>query len=219
MDITLENAQASAFASWRKILRRLTDLNAKELSGGQYTNLSSPNFIQYGAEHTENLDIVLQFMLLDLPLDTATRQEILNNNIRDIVALDVLTKIPDGLFESHMSPMNQGSLKRLYEQRKEIKQNLLMFNPDERIHKQAEQHRLEMVLADIKDVESYRSTQLVSGAYLKWVCQALVARSVKDCHNLIQASNRVNLVFVENQVEVENAFSEAKQLGVSSKLR
>lgn len=193
MNIDIDRAHTATIKCWRTLLRRLNSLNSTDLTGGKHNNVTPVNFIEWGAQHPECMDRILEFMLSDISMSVSTREEIFLNNVEDIVPLQLLKNLPDHVIEQHDIAKNDLVLQQLRETLKQFKHNILMLddNEFERPYKHAEIQKRDLLQAHILKVEAeINPPTFALHPYMDFVCHTLIEKSRTDCMDLINASQR-----------------------------
>lgn len=194
MNIDIDRAHTATIKCWRTLLRRLNSLRSTDLTGGKHNNVAPVNFIEWGTQHPECMDKVLEFMLSDISLSVSTREEIFLNNVEDIVPLQLLKHLPDHTIEQHDIAQNHLGLQQLKETLKQFKHNILMLddNEFERPYKQAEIHKRDLLQAHILKLEAeINPPTFALHTYMDFVCHTLIEKSRANCMDLINAGQRM----------------------------
>lgn len=225
MNIDIDRAHTATIKCWRGLLRHLNSLNSTDLSGGRHNNVAPVNFIEWGSQHPEIMDGILEFMLLDISLGVSTREEIFLNNVEDIVPLQLLKNLPNHTIEQNDSVNPSLGLQQLRETLKQIKHNILMLddNEFERPHKLAEIRKKDLLQAHILKVEAETNPPtFVLQSYMDCVCRTLIEKSHTDCVDLLNAGRRMEeKSSLELQssvhVHVDSSHSEAQSHSIEHK--
>lgn len=215
MNIEMNSAHKSTVMCWRELLRHLNTLNSFQLSGGKHSEIPQTNFVAFGSDNPELMDPILTFMLADIAIDSETRCAIFLNNIRDMCDLNLLKNIPDDTVHHVSNPEAAHKIQQLTLSLKEVKFNILMFDKDEYLHKQAEQNKQQFLQGQLDILkETLNPTELNTHAYVAWVCSVLVDKSTADCTQIIDASERVSrssFAQLDNSVVVQTENPEARE--------